>query len=237
MHPSSTVGSILLVGASRGLGLAMAAELAKAGWSVVGTVRGTARTGLHDLAEKTGGRLEIETVDITRPEQISALRLRLVSRVFDVLFVNSGTVNANAAQGETIAQVSTEEFARVMNTNALGPMRAVECLGDLVRADGLIGVMSSGQGSVAGNTNGGAEVYRASKAALNTLMRSYAARHAADPRALVLMAPGWIRTALGGPNAPFTMEETVPKVVQTLLAQRETPGLRYVDRDGATVPW
>ncbi len=230
-------GSILLVGASRGLGLAMAAEFAKSGWRVVGTVRGNARTGLHDLAERTAGRVEIETLDITRPEQIAALRMRLVSRVFDVLFVNSGTVNANAAQGETIAQVSTEEFARVMNTNALGPMRAVESLGDLVTTDGLIGVMSSGQGSVANNESGGAEVYRASKAALNTLMRSYAARHADSARALVLMAPGWIRTALGGPNAPFGLEETVPQVVETLLAQRGTPGLRYVDRDGRTVPW
>ena len=116
-------------------------------------------------------------------------------------------------------------------------MRAVEALSDLVTPDGLIGVMSSGQGSVAGNTNGGAEVYRASKAALNTLMRSYAARHAPSPRALVLMAPGWIRTALGGPNAPFTMEETVPVVVETLLAQRGAPGLRYLDREGRAVPW
>ena len=85
-----------------------------------------------------------------------------------------------------------------MLTNALGVMRAVEGLQDLVLADGLIGVMSSGQGSIANNEKGGHEVYRGSKAALNQYMGSYTARHADDRRALVLMAPGWIRvTTLG----------------------------------------
>ena len=68
-------------------------------------------------------------------------------------------------------------------------------------------------------------------------MRSYAARHAKESRALVLMAPGWIRTELGGPDAPFTMEESVPKIVNVLLSAQGKPGLRYLDRDGNTVPW
>jgi NAD(P)-dependent dehydrogenase (short-subunit alcohol dehydrogenase family) len=59
--------------------------------------------------------------------------------------------------------------------------------------------MSSRQGSVSVNTRGGHEAYRASKAALNSLMRSYAARHQDDPRTLLLMHPGWVKTDLGGP--------------------------------------
>ena len=97
--------------------------------------------------------------------------------------------------------------------------------------------MSSGQGSVSANERGGNDVYRASKAALNQLMRSYAARHAGEARALVLMAPGWIRTALGGPNAPFTMEEAIPKVVDVLISQGGKPSLQYLDRDGRAVAW
>jgi hypothetical protein len=68
-------------------------------------------------------------------------------------------------------------------------------------------------------------------------MRSYAARHAGDGRALVLMAPGWIRTALGGAGAPFSLEETVPQIVDVLIAQRGQPGLRYLDREGRAVAW
>jgi NAD(P)-dependent dehydrogenase (short-subunit alcohol dehydrogenase family) len=233
-----TPGTILLIGASRGLGLAMAAEFVKRGWQVVGTVRGDtrteARTGLHDLADDHGGRVEIESLDITEPDQIAALQKRLSGRRFDILFANAGTANS---QDEIIAKVSTEEFVRVMVTNALSPMRVIEGLQDLVTADGVIGIMSSGQGSISNNEKGGHEVYRGSKAALNQYMRSYAARHAGEARALLLMAPGWIRTALGGPNAPVGIEESIPKIVDVLVSQQGKAGLRYLDREGRDVPW
>ena len=86
---------ILLVGASRGLGLAMAAEFLKKGWNVTGTVRGDARTELHVLADRHPGRVEIESLDITEPDQITALRDRLAGQSFDVLFVNAGIADAN----------------------------------------------------------------------------------------------------------------------------------------------
>lgn len=225
---------ILIIGASRGLGLAMAAEFLTKGWNVVGTVRRD-NTGLHELAARNPGRIEIAHVDVTSPEQIAALRDQLAGRSFAMLFHNAGT--ADADQDQTIAQVSTGEFERVMVTNALGPLRVVEALQDLVPPEGLIGVMSSGQGSIAANENGGHEVYRGSKAALNMYMRSYAARHAGDPRAIVLMAPGWVRTDLGGPKAPLAIEDSIPQVVNVLLAQRGKAGLRFLDREGRTVAW
>jgi NAD(P)-dependent dehydrogenase (short-subunit alcohol dehydrogenase family) len=238
MRPSAardTAPTILLVGASRGLGLAMAAEFLKKGWSVVGTVQGSGRTELHDLADEHPGRIEIESLNITEPDQIAALHDRLSGRSFDILFHNAGIADANPRQ--SVAEVSTEEFVRVLVTNALSPMRVIERLQDLVPADGLIGIMSSGQGSISNNEKGGAEVYRGSKAALNQFMRCYAARHVGEPRALVLMAPGWIRTALGGPDAPFSVEEAIPKVVDVLLSQLGKPGLQFLDREGRTVPW
>jgi NAD(P)-dependent dehydrogenase (short-subunit alcohol dehydrogenase family) len=210
----------------------LAAEDLKRGWRVVATERDGATSKLHDLVRAAEGRLEIENVDIVYPDQVAALRARLASRKFGLLFVNAG-----AGGREMIADVSTDEFIRVMVTNALSPMRVVEILQDLVLPTGTIGIMSSGQGSITNNENGNYEVYRASKAALNMLMRSFTARHADDSRTLLLMAPGWVRTDLGGPNAPFSIKETIPKVVDVLLSQQGKPGLQFLDREGRTVPW
>ena len=68
-------------------------------------------------------------------------------------------------------------------------------------------------------------------------MRSYAARHRGEARTLVLMAPGWVRTELGGDDARLGVEDSIPNVVKTLDALRGSPGLHYVDYLGRTVPW
>ena len=234
MQPASPQKTVLLIGASRGLGFAMVGEYLKRSWRVIATVRTTSTDKLRRLCDTAQGALTVETVDVNVPEQVAALRAHLGGRRIDVLFVNAGVKNDDH---ETIADVSTEEFVRVMVTNALSPMRAIEALQDLVPPDGTIGVMSSGQGSLTNNTNGNYEVYRASKAALNMLMRSFAARHANDTRTLLLMAPGWVRTDLGGPGARLSIEESIPNLLNTMEAHRGRTGLHYVDYLGKVVPW
>ena len=233
--PNSTPEKrLLLFGASRGLGLAIAEEYLQLGWHVVATARDRSGTALHDLVGNADGRLEIETVDINDPGQVAALRGRLGSARFDLLFVNAGVTNDDK---ETNADVSTDEFVRMMVTNALSPMRIVEAFEDLVPPTGAIAIMSSGQGSVGNNETGGHEVYRASKAALNTLMRSFAARHRDDPRTLLLLAPGWVRTDLGGPKARLSIQDSIPNLVEVIGAQEEKGGLQYLDYLGRTVSW
>ncbi|GAA2892863.1 SDR family NAD(P)-dependent oxidoreductase [Streptomyces mexicanus] len=229
-----TTRTALIVGASRGLGCAMAAELAERGWSVIGTVRGSARTPLHDLADHRPERVRVEHLDITEPEELMPLHERLTGGQLDVLFVNAGTTNNETTP---IGAVPTQDFIDVMVTNALSPLRVIEALDDLVTPTGLIGVMSSGQGSITNNTNGLREVYRGSKAALNMFMRSYAARQTYADRSLLLMAPGWIRTALGGDDAPYSVEESTPLLVDVLLSHLDSKGLAFLDRNGGHVPW
>ena len=224
--------TLLLIGASRGLGFALAEEYLKRGWHVVATERDSAASKLHDLLGTAQGRLEIETIDITYPDQVAALRTRLGSRQYDMLFVNAGI-----GTREMIAGISTDEFIRMMVTNALSPLRVVESLQDLVTPTGTIAIMSSGQGSITNNENGNYEIYRASKAALNMLMRSFAARHAHDARTLLLMAPGWVRTALGGPEARLSVEESIPSLANTMDTQAGRAGLQYLDYLGRKVPW
>ena len=228
--------TILIIGASRGLGHAMAAEFLKKGWNVVGTLRaGATRTPLHDLADNYPGRVAIETLDICEPQQLATLHTRLSGKTFEILFVNAGTTNQDPTQ--TIGEVSTDEFVHLMLTNALSPMRVIKGLECYVPVTGTIGVMSSGQGSISNNETGERELYRGSKAALNMFMRSFAARQTGTARAMVVMAPGWVRTALGGPQGRLSIEESVPSLVNVLLEKQGRPGLEYLDYLGRTVPW
>jgi NAD(P)-dependent dehydrogenase (short-subunit alcohol dehydrogenase family) len=232
MLTTSSDKQLLLIGASRGLGFALAEEYLKRGWHVVATERDSTTSKLHDLLRAAQGRLEIATVDITYPDQVAALRARLASRQFDMLFVNAGI-----GTRDMVADISTDEFIRMMVTNALSPMRVVESLQELVLPTGTIGIMSSGQGSITNNDNGHYEIYRGSKTALNMFMRSFAARHADDPRTLLLMAPGWVRTDLGGPGARLSIEESIPNLANTMGAQAGKAGLQYLNYLGQTVPW
>lgn len=224
----------LIVGASRGLGLALAKEYLTRGWHVIATVRGTEHTGLHVLLGEYEGRLEIEKVDINDTAQVQALHTRLQRRSLDLLFVNAGIA---PNPGTPIGEVSTDEFVSVMINNALSPLRFIETFHHLVQAKGTIAVMSSGLGSVANNTNGGWETYRASKASLNTLLRSFVVRQAMDARTYLLIAPGWVRTDMGGAEATLGIDESIPRVVNVVECQIGRGGLHYLNYLGETLAW
>jgi NAD(P)-dependent dehydrogenase (short-subunit alcohol dehydrogenase family) len=234
----------LILGASRGLGLALAGEYLRRGWKVIATARDTAGFArLAALRSDSGGALTIEHLDINLPDQLSALRTTLERVSIDLLFVNAGITND---PDETVGQVSDADFMRVMLSNALSPVRAVEALAPRVPAGGTIAVMSSELGSVADNSDGGWEVYRASKAALNTLMRSYAARRRGDGHTLLAVAPGWVRTDMGGADAPLDIATSIPGVADAIAARSDSDSdsgngdggcLRFIDYQNRELPW
>ncbi|AUI58542.1 SDR family NAD(P)-dependent oxidoreductase [Amycolatopsis sp. BJA-103] len=222
----------LVIGASRGLGLALAEELARRGRQVIATAR---REGgeLQAKADASNGRLRVESLEMTSDDQLAALRERLDGSELDLLFVNAAIDRGNLP----ITEVSADTFAEVMLTNALSPLRTVEALRDLVVPGGTVAVMSSRQGSVSLNTRPGFELYKASKAALNQLMRSYSTRHADDGHTKLLIHPGHNQTPLGGPGAPLSPAESMPAVVDVLEAQAGAKGLQFLDLYGEVVPW
>ncbi|EOD63979.1 SDR family NAD(P)-dependent oxidoreductase [Amycolatopsis vancoresmycina] len=211
----------LVIGASRGLGLVLTRELLRRGWQVVATTR--------DGAPLDGP--SVEPLELTSPEQLAALRERLRDRPLDLLFVNAAIDRGN----RPISEVTTADFTEVMITNALSPLRALETLRDLVVSGGTVAVMSSEQGSLTRNTEPGYDLYKASKAALNQLMRSYATRHHGDGHTKLLIDPGHNRTRLGGPDAPLDPAESMPLVVDVLGTRSEE--LLFLDRHGEPVPW
>jgi NAD(P)-dependent dehydrogenase (short-subunit alcohol dehydrogenase family) len=228
-HPRTA----LILGASRGLGLALVEEYLRRGWHVVATVRGETPAAL--TAAASGDRLRIERADIAKNADIDALRRTLDGIAFDLVFVNAGVMTRDRdANG---ANVSDEEFAHVMATNVLGPIRVLEAFESLVPRSGTLGVMSSGLGSIANNADGAWVVYRASKAALNQMLRSFANARQGDPRAVLAIAPGWVRTDMGGADASLSIDESIPRVVDVIEAHRGKAGAHYVNYLGQTLPW
>ncbi|KQM22223.1 SDR family NAD(P)-dependent oxidoreductase [Novosphingobium sp. Leaf2] len=224
--------TVLIIGASRGLGLALAEEWLRRGWHVIATTRGNS-SRLDALAGRFGDALVIENLDILDVQSVRALHAKLDGRQIDVLFVNAGIALSN---DKTPVDVNEQDFVDMMLTNALAPVRVVELLDERVVDGGVIAIMTSGLASIANGT-GFWPLYSSSKAALNMLMKGYAAHHASDAHALLLMAPGWVRTDMGGDEAPLSIADSIPHVVDTIEANRGKRGLRYVDRFNTDVPW
>ena len=233
---SSPLPTVLVAGASRGLGLALVEEYLRRGWRVIATVRGAPPATLAALLDTHGDRLGIEHLDIASGEDIAALRRRLDGQAIDLLFVNAGLAPEN--RNADAASIGDTEFARVMATNVLGPMRMLEAFDALVPANGILAVMSSRLGSIAENEiDLGWAVYRSSKVALNQMLRSFANARAGAGRTVLAVAPGWVRTAMGGADAPLTVDQSIPRVVDVVASHAGVPGAHFVNYEGDMVPW
>ncbi|MCW6510888.1 SDR family NAD(P)-dependent oxidoreductase [Lichenifustis flavocetrariae] len=223
--------SLLVLGASRGLGLGMTKEFLARGWAVVATSRGSSE-GLAELKTRHPDRLRLETLDINDPAAARYLASGLGDKRVTILFVNAGVVDDKRPADQS----EIDEFTRLMTTNALSPIRMIEIFAPLLATPGVIGVMSSGLGSVTNNTGGGWDVYRASKAALNTLLRSRAARHREGPAHLAI-APGWVRTDMGGPTASLDVATAMRGVADVLISRIGSSTCEYLDYKGSAVAW
>lgn len=224
----ATECTALIVGASRGIGLGLTGELLGRGWRVTGTQR----TPSAELA--ASGATVIADVDITVPAQVQALAARLAGQKFDVLFLNAGIM---AARGLPVGEIPDADIVHVLMTNAVAPVRAADALIGLVAPGGTIAFMTSVLGSIANNLDGRMELYRASKAALNSLSRSFAARHAAAGFTVLSLHPGVVRTSMGGPSAPLDIPTSVRGLADVLEHRHGSGTHVFVDYQDKTIPW
>ena len=225
----------LIVGASRGIGLGLTREMAARGWDVVATVRDLEKAKeLIALADGSGGKVRIELVDTAEAGSPEALRERLTGQMFDAVIINAGVGGPH----RTLLTVSRDEFSDLFVTNALAPVRLAELFADQVRpATGVIGFMTSALGSVEGASAGGFELYRASKAALNSFTRSFAARHKDKAFAVLSLHPGWVKTDMGGPNADIDVDTSVKGLADVIDRARRDRKSGFFDYKGETLPW
>ncbi len=219
----------LVVGASRGIGLALVAEYLDRGWHVVATTRGRGDEGLQALEQE---RLRVVVADVNDAEAPAAIADAVGVEPLDLLVHSAGVLG----DAETPAgRLTPQDFASVLLTNAFAPLRVIEALADRVAAGGTVAAVSSILGSVGGNGTGGYDVYRASKAALNTLLRCHAVRN--PGRCIVAMHPGWVRTAMSGDGASLTPRDSARGIADALAARAGEPGCVFLDWRGRAVDW
>jgi NAD(P)-dependent dehydrogenase (short-subunit alcohol dehydrogenase family) len=173
----------------------------------------------------------IEEVDINVAESVTALRERLARERFHLLFLVAGISGRVEA---AIHAVPPAEAVHVFLTNAYSPVVFADAFVDLMEPDGVIAFMTSRLAS-SQQTKGQWEIYRASKAAQNALVRSFHLRRAAERRCILSLAPGWVKTELGGCDAPFDIATSARNLANVIADRRGQPGYWLLDYDGSEI--
>jgi NAD(P)-dependent dehydrogenase (short-subunit alcohol dehydrogenase family) len=213
---------ILVIGASRGIGLALVREYAQAGWQVLATVRdaeGQARV------QALGAQAFL--VDVLQPESVTALATALAGQQIDLAMYVAGVIRRpNARTVPTQA-----DFDAVMHTNVLGAMQLLPQIGPIVEASGgVFAFISSSMSQIEEVDDSEAWLYRVSKAALNMAVAS--AQHDYPGARLIALDPGWVQTDMGGQEAPLTVQQSVRDMRQTLASVSDADKGRLLHHDG-----
>ncbi len=224
------MGTWLVTGANRGIGLEFARQLTARGERVIGSARQPERA--NELAE-TGAR--VVSLDIGDDASVAALARSLAGEAIDVLVLSAAVGEA----GPPVENLVAADVLRTVNVNAVGAVRMVAAFLPNLRAGKrrTIAALSSGLASLERNADGGWIAYRMGKAALNMFIRSAAAELARDRFTCVVIDPGWVRTAMGGPGAQLTTDASVGAMLTVLDRLRPSDNGRFLDRRGRDVPW
>jgi NAD(P)-dependent dehydrogenase (short-subunit alcohol dehydrogenase family) len=215
----------LIIGASRGIGLGLAAELIARGWQVVATHR-------SDAPELAATGATLAQVDMDDSDSVAALAAAQAGTRFDHILINAGISST-----PTATTTDRDNVTKLFWTNAVAPIRAARILLPLVKEGGSIGFMTSILGTVGGRNHAHAELYSASKAALNSLTRGFAVQDVGKRDVAVInFHPGWVKTAMGGDGADIDVATSV-KGLATQIETVRGRGQRYIDYTGATIPW
>ena len=220
--------TVLITGANRGLGLEFARQYSADGWNVIGTARQAV-----DAAElKEIDRVQVEQLEMRDLEAVTSFGSRVGERL-DLLIANAGTWKPEQA---TTAE-DGRAWAEMLTSNTIAPyLLAKAVLERVAAAGGKMVAISSGLGSIA-ESSGGYVPYRTSKAALNMAWRQLAFEARPLGVATAVLDPGWVKTRMGGANAPTTPEESISdmrRVIDGLTLERSGGFYR---RDGSAEPW
>jgi NAD(P)-dependent dehydrogenase (short-subunit alcohol dehydrogenase family) len=236
------MGTVLITGGNRGIGLELVRQYAACGWTVLATARKpSAASALQTLCEQHPQNIEVFELDVTSRAAVAYLASKLAGRPIDILLNNAGTFGPKGAPEGMVYQslnfMDYDLWRDMLEVNLIAPFHiSVELRRNLVRSERpLVVNMASGLASITNNVMGMSHAYRSSKAGLNMLTKGMAAEW--QNIIVVSMAPGWCKTDLGGEFAEVDTVESVRDQLRTYEKLTLTDSGRFIDRFGETVPW
>ncbi|WP_409303221.1 SDR family oxidoreductase [Pseudomonas sp. KCJK8993] len=226
----STAKTALIIGASRGLGLGLVQRLLEDGWQVTATVRNPHKAeALHAL-----GKVRIEQLDMDDQHAVLALSQRLKGQVFDLLFVNAGV---KGPDNQLPGQATQAEVGQLFFTNAVAPINLAQRFVEQIRPNtGVLAFMSSVLGSVTMPDAPELALYKASKAALNSMTNSFVSR-LEQPLTVLSLHPGWVKTDMGGEGADIDVLTSTRSLIAQVNAYTGKGGHHFINYKGETIPW
>lgn len=229
---ASYPGTVLVTGANRGLGLELVRQYAAEGWRVIATCR---NPDSAVLLREVPGVVRLYRLDLSYPEQVDQLALALDGEAVDLIYSNA----AWAVKGEGLRQVTRETWDKALGINAFATLKLAQSLTDVLarsRYRTLVAVSSTMGGGRGGN-DGGRYAYRASKAALNMIVKTLAVDLASRDIRVISMHPGWVRTRFGGLRAPLSVEQSVEGMRAVVAGLEAGDSGRLLMYDGREMPW
>lgn len=228
--------TLLISGASRGIGLEFVRQYAADGWTIHAACRKPAEAeALGKLAGSSGGRVLVETMDVTDDASVAALARKLSGSTLDMLINNAGIY---AGRGQELGALDFSAWAGVFDTNVAGPMRVTQAfLAHLERgASKRLISISSRMGSIS-QSSGGAYAYRASKAALNMCNKNWSLALGARGFTCVVFHPGWVKTDMGGTGAAVAPEASVAGMRKVIAKLSRADNGAFFDFEGNAISW
>lgn len=232
--------SLLITGASRGLGLEFTRQYLEAGDNVIATVRAASdQTPLQALKARFGDQLTLVTLDVTDQQSIKALAQQLPNQPIDILINNAG-IYGPKNEREYLANLELELWQDILVTNTISPLLVTSALLPNLRTGTLKKVIfiSSAYASITtAKATNGSYYYASSKAGLNMTVKKLSDELADEGFTCVAISPGWVKTDMGGQAADLTPEESITRV-RTII-DRLTPddNGRFFGSQGHEMPW
>ena len=226
-----SAGTVLITGANRGIGLALAERFEKAGYHVIGTARKPDRA---DELQSLGA--QVEQLDVTDPDSVASLAGRLEGTAIDMLINNAGIKGEDA---RNLEELDFGNMATVLDVNTMGPMRVAQALFKNVSAGErkIVANVSSMMGSMKLNTWGCCLSYRASKAALNSLTKTLAVDYGERGITFVTLHPGYVQTDMNDGQGNITPAQSADGLFRVISELQASDNGRFYAYDGKELPW